>query len=168
MIKFNAGFIPGREANLIGLGFSEGNLPKLLSGKPLTVKSEELFLPGPGFDLVVFAAKDQKGIESRLKEMLPEPPGDEPVRLPVMRMANTFYLTALHPEGGRLLYLVGLDEVSFKALRNRSFPAFRVRFPQGGGTPVEVLLFWGPTEDHLEEAFYASGLIGPDTQVTRL
>lgn len=178
MIKFSAGYIPHRQAHLIGLGFTDENLHVLLhDNKRIHVTSEDLSLPAPGFDILVFAAADQEGIKRRGLELISdmmtpevkaevEKAGDT-VSIPCMHLGNTFYLFPFVVDSGRAIYVVGLDDVSYKALRRKSLPTFRVRMT-GPGTNVEVLLFWGSSRESMEEYFYASGLVTKQTRVTRL
>lgn len=176
MLKFSAGYIRHREAHLIGLGLTDENLQVLLvNNKPIHVTSEQLSLAGPGFDILIFAAKDQDGIKRRGLELIEANMSEETKRqaeketvsLPCMHMDKTFYLFPFI-NGDRGVFIVGLDEVAFAALRSRSFPTFRVRDPEGRRMNVEVLMFWGSSVEAMEEGFYASGLITRDTHVTAI
>ena len=162
MIKFNAGYVPDRQANLIGLGLTDGNLHLLRLGKLIHVGGEVLNLPG--FSIVIFSAVDKDGIENRLSEII-KPYVKKNEHISVLHMDKTFYV-APFVVNGRPIYAIGLDDIAYKALRNGKFLTFRVRFAKGEGTPVEVLVFWGISEESVEEAFYKSGFIGPKTKVT--
>jgi hypothetical protein len=165
MIKFNAGYIQDRQANLIGLGLTDGNLHLLRLGKPIHVGGEVLDLPG--FSMVIFSGVDKNGIQNRLLEIIEPYLVNKDENINVLHMDKTFYV-APFVVNGRPIYAIGLDDVSYKRLREGKFLNFRVRFAEGEGTPVEVILFWGVSEEILEESFYKSGMIGLKTKVTRM
>jgi hypothetical protein len=170
MIRFTAGYIPKREANLIGLGVTDDNLRILLvDNKPIHVSGESLGFND--FDIVIYAAADRQGIEQRgldhFKPFLPEEKPGEVIKIPCMYMGETFYLFPFMGKNERMLYVIGLDEKSYHALRARRFPTFRVRHVGSDATNIEVLMFWGVSEDRMEEEFYKAGLIDRGTTVRR-
>lgn len=173
MIKFSAGFIQEREAHLIGLGLTDDNLNMMLRGqKPIHVKSEELGLGGPGFDLGIIAAMSFEGIQRIVIEAVKEKMGgEEPkekVSIPCMNMADKFWLFPFMGVNDRGIYIVGFTQDRFDMLRHGQFPTFRVRSPEKGFTPLEVLMFWGPSVEIMEEQFAASGLVPPGGSVRKL
>lgn len=170
MIKFSAGFIESREAHLVGLGLTDDNLSKMLAGKPVYVQSKELELPEPGFVLGIIAAMSFEGIKRQVVEALEAKFGktDEKVSVPCMNMADTYFLFPFVGEGGQAAYIVGFQQDRFEQFRRSGFPTFRVRSPEKDFTSVEVLMFWGHTEDTMEEMFAASGLLKPGQKVRKL
>lgn len=165
MIKFHAGFIPKRQAHLVGFGLTEGNLQKLLEDKPIAVKSEELTLPPPGAIFVIFGGKDKAEIEVRAKEAVEVITGNTQKRIACLHIQEQFYVIPL--EGGdKMIYLIGLDDVSYRVLREGKPLTFRARGVSGPTTNVEVMIFWGESEEAVMELFRKEGVIGLNTIVT--
>lgn len=176
MLKFSAGFINHRGANLIGLGLTDDNLRIMLTRqKPVYVTSQELSLPEPGFRIGIIAAKDFGGIErtilSLCREIYGIDEGNEPeeaIKIPCMNMEDKFWLFPFIDETtGTAAYVLALTEDRFPLLRRSPF-TFRVRSTVPDFVPVEVLMFWGSSEDSMEETFYAAGLISHETKVRRV
>ncbi len=163
MIKISAGYSATRQAHLVVLGLSDGNLHNLLvENLPIHVTSEMLDLPDPGFDIILIAAADRAGISRRLRQLLHKHVSRK-AKITVLDLANRLYV-AVFSKIARQLYIVGLtQQVSYPALRRKEQLQFRARM-LNEGTPVEVVIFWGPDEATMEEEIYASGLIGPDTK----
>lgn len=61
MIKFKATGKEGRE--VIGLGFSAGNLDRLLAGDPVLIRGEDWNTP---FDILIFAAATEQALTDEL------------------------------------------------------------------------------------------------------
>lgn len=161
MLKLSCGYLPHRQAHVVGLGLTDGNLQRLLDNKPMRIVSEDLDLPAPGVDFGIIAAVDQDGVKARLEEMLSplDKSPDDPVRVTALVFDHFCVMPMLHGESSRPVYIIALTEKSFEHLRQRKILTFRARPLEGDATPVEVFLFWGATEEVLEENFYASGLI---------
>ena len=51
-----------------------------------------------------------------------------------------------------MIYFLGLHETSYEKLRKGEILAFRSRFPLGQGQSVEVIVFWGKTEEEMLDA----------------
>ena len=173
MMKFSAGFIEHREALLVGLGLTDDNLSKMLAGKPVYVESKELQLPEPGFVLGIIASMTFEGIKRQVLEALEALEArfgktDDKVTIPCMNMADTYYLFPFVNGAGLAAYIVGFQQDRFEQFRRQGFPTFRVRSPQKEFTNVEVLMFWGHTEDTMEESFVAAGLLKQGQKVCKL
>lgn len=169
MIKFNAGYIPHRQATLVGFGLTDDNLHLMLrEQKPVRVKSEDLGVLPPGFDLAMIAAVDEEGIkrqglevaEGLMSEEQKKEAETKHIAIPCIRMADTYYLFHFLGENGRVLYLIGLtEETSYKALRrDRMLPTVRIRHTPPA-TNVEFLIYWGTSDENMEEELFASGLV---------
>lgn len=170
MLKFNAGYIEHREAHLVGLGLTDDNLSKMLAGKPVYVESKQLELPDPGFTLGIIAAMSFEGIKHQVVQAVEARFGksSEKVTIPCVNMQDTYYLFPFVNGDGQAAYIVGFQQDRFEQFRRQGFPTFRVRSPEKDFTNVEVLMFWGNTEDTMEEAFAAAGLLKPGQKVRKV
>lgn len=165
MIKFNAGYVPLCQANVVGFGLSEGNIKKLLDDdSPIQVTSEQLELHrGSGFAMFIFAAKDEDQLKHRLTAHLTKAnrTGQKmQVAITVLRLDDGLvYLFPLNLGSSRPVYVVGLVEKSFEVMRQKRMVTFRVRMNDPSTTNIQAIFFSGETEADMEEMFAGSGLI---------
>lgn len=169
MIKFSAGYIQSRQATVIGLGLVEHNLNRMLGDNdPIYVKGSDLDIPEPGADIMIVAAKDRAGVEKRITQAIESLVGQiADQRIKVMHVGNMFYLTILSTRSGKMLFLITLDDCSYRALKNNQMLSFRSRTVEGQTTSVEVAIFYGKTNAMIEDSFYRHGLIGKSTKIVQ-
>jgi len=153
MIKINVGWSQERLAQQIAFGLSEGNLERLKEDPsnsnptgPIVIKGKDLDLECANF--VIFAAEqDPEKLKEQLAEMLE---GKVDNGQPVMNIQEALYVAPVSV-GDDMIWFIGLHEVSFEKLRKGEILTFRARIIDGGGTNVEVNIFWGPTEKAMAE-----------------
>jgi hypothetical protein len=69
MLKMVADATRGpRKITLVMLGLSHNNLDNLKAGKPITVKGEDVNLPGA--EILIFAGKDERTMQRELQELI--------------------------------------------------------------------------------------------------
>lgn len=167
MLKLNGGASASRDATIIGLGFSDANLDRLMNDKPIHFHGEVLGFPAPGFEAVIFGAEDADGIKTGLAKILTTVlGGDTTGEVSCLHMNNTFYLTPIVGKTGRAVYIFGFDRTTCAALRGGQVPNVRCR-STGPNPNIEFLLFHGATEDEMEAEFVASGLIDDHTKIVK-
>lgn len=147
MIKFNAGRVESRMAILLGFGFSEANLVRMAEDDPVVIRGEDLNVKGCNF--VVFYAEDFQDRFDKVANMFGvENKGDDPIQ--VMKIEDNFFLVPIE-QNGKVTYFIGLDDRSYEKLRSRCTFTFRMRIVEGEGDNIEVLMFWGQTEESLKK-----------------
>ena len=161
MIKFNAGYFPSRQAHFLVFGLTNENLNRLWLGQPIHIQGSELELPAPGAQFIIFAGKDQTQILDRGQQYCEAVQGHDGGEVACIHVHGKLYVVPLPLKGGKTVYLIGLDAVSYKALRENDILTFRCRMihaeipsPETAelGINVEVGIFWGPDEQALHES----------------
>lgn len=167
MLKLSLGYSEDRQAHVVALGLSDGNLARLQKGQPIRVNCNDLELPSPGVDLLLIYANHREHLEHLLETMVTRLTGQDSGRI-VCLCLEGLYVTCLPQKSDRMLYIVGMDSVTYKLLRDKHHLRFRSRTVTGEMTNIEVVLFWGKTEEDLIEGSAVIGQIGPHTAVKKL
>jgi len=166
MIKFNAGFVEKRNATLIGFGLTDDNLKKLIQGNPINIIGSDVGFTANELNICIFGAKNQKGIQSYIEKIAKHFKMPEDTSIQCFHLDKTLYFfPVIHNK--RQLYFVGIDEQGATELKNGCLASFRVRFIEGEGTNIEVLMFFTRSEDIIEEQFFAKGFIDKNTKIIR-
>jgi hypothetical protein len=163
VIKMNAGYSDKRQATQLVFCFSEINLIKMMDeNRPIHILGEEIGVPEVGFH--IFAGHGKEQIVGRIKPVL-EKFYPKDAKIPVPHIEKKFFI---FPIGSKpLLFAIGLDDPAYKVLRDKGVLNFRCRTIGEKVKSVEVHMCWGPTEEILEEAIYASGLVDANTKIRR-
>lgn len=154
MFKFNAGRIESRLSNLLGFGFSEENLVRLKLDDPILIKGSDLDVEG--CDFVIFYSEGFESRFEKISKMLSLPTPKDNIK--VLHIDESFYLVPLS-RNGQTIYVIGLNDISYEKLRSGSPLSFRMRIIEGEGDNIEVMMFWGQTEDSMKKQFI--NMIGP-------
>ena len=142
MLKFSTGYDPKLEANRIVFVLSEGNLKLLTEKKPIFINGDELKLDNSKF-IIIWSA-NQSEISNEISLIIDKLGSKDQT---VLHIDNTFYVLPLVRDE-EILWIIGLDDVSFDKLRSNSVLHFRAR---GDFSPIDLSIIWGETEEKMME-----------------
>lgn len=164
MIRFNGGYREDRDATMVGLGLSEGNLIRFQRREPVEFTGDDLQLTNVGFAIIY--GNNQAEFKSNLQTFLNARGVKQEGILRVINMQNRFLLVPMVLTE-RAFYIIGLTNTSLKLLRRHEELVFRSRIVEGNSSSVEICLFYGLTEEILEEELVAQGIINQHAKVIR-
>ena len=153
MLKFNAGRVEKRMATLIGFGFEEENLKRLVEGDPIHIKSSDIKLDQGDF-LVFYAGNDSEEDFKKHFSNLLTSHSDFPLdNLQVVHNTDEHFFVVPLAVDSKTKFVIGLTDQCMNSMRNKITLTYRMRIVEGKGENYEVIMFWGKTADEMAEQF---------------